>query len=178
MASSICAFCNIDPHFHRVLEERFGYDSLNGHLDNSGTAAHTMSRALQHLHAQHQSAVDEVDRYFAIMPDPNLDPLKFWKMQQSTLPVHCKLAMEVLCVMAASTVVERANSEAGREFSSDRMSLSSGMFVASMCVRSWLRDGGFKAPKDRYSSAVALSAQLKTDMKDMVDDEGCEGGGN
>ena len=82
---------------------------------------------------------------------------------------------------ATSTSVERSNSEAGREYCKQRLGLSVGMFRASMCVRSWLRDGGIVPPADRSAAAKTLSEKEKDELEDLnlsenYEEEVMEGG--
>ena len=66
--------------------------------------------------------------------------------------------MDRLSIQSSSTAVERVNSEAGREFNDSRLRLSTNIFIASMCVRSWRRDGGLLIPKNRREAAKKLAA--------------------
>jgi hypothetical protein len=104
--------------------------------------------------------MDEIDVFCQIMvPFETDDILNWWKLQQSRLPMHFLLAADRLSIPASSTAVERVNSEAGREFTESRMNLSTNLFIASMCVRSWRRDGGLKAPQNRLQAAKELKMQ-------------------
>ena len=79
-----------------------------------------------------RSPMDEVDFFSNMFEPEETNLLDFWMKHQKVFPVLFQLAMDVLCVPASSTAVERVNSEAGQEYSSDRLSLSPFMFMASM----------------------------------------------
>lgn len=49
---------------------------------------------------------------------------------------------------------------AGREFTSARQSLSTDIFVKTMCLRSWTKHGVVKIPRDRQRAAAALTSSL------------------
>ena len=130
---------------------------------------------------QLNNALDEVDSLctFNLNSGPELNLSKWWFQNQQAFPYHFRLAMDVLCTPSSSTAVERANSEAGREFSAQRLSLSSAMFSASMCVRSWTTNGGLEIPHSRAYTASTdkkLTDNKQSDLQDKIEEEVQEGG--
>jgi hypothetical protein len=69
--------------------------------------------------------LDEIDAFCQILvPFETDDILNWWKLQESRLPYHFRLAVDKLSIQASSTAVERVNSEAGRESNDSRLGLS------------------------------------------------------
>ena len=78
------------------------------------------------------------------------------------LPAHYQMAMDYLGTPATSTPSERVNSSAGREFTSAHQSLSSAIFVKTMCLRSWMKAGVITIPSDRQKAmSMALPVVLE-----------------
>jgi hAT family C-terminal dimerisation region len=112
-------------------------------------------------------AVEEINKYLSmgvVQSDGFLDVLSWWSTRKAALPGHYQMAMDYFGSQATSTPSERANSVAGREFISTRQSLSSSVFVMTMCVRSWMRAGILKVPADR-AGAMAHSSNDKFDAE-------------
>jgi hypothetical protein len=104
---------------------------------------------------------DEVDRYLAmgkVVSQSFIDIVQWWMGRKNVLPAHYQMAMDYLGTPATSTPSERVNSMAGREFTSARQSLSSDIFVKTMCLRSWMKLGEIKIPHDRHRAMVALAS--------------------
>src|SRR5690348_4312415 len=88
-----------------------------------------------------------------------------------SFPFHFN-ASEKLGITSSSTAVERANSQAAREFTNFRMSLSDLMFKVSMCVRSWKKV--LNIPADRRSAnnaLVSLAEEEQEDVDNYFDEE-------
>ena len=84
----------------------------------------------------------------------NLIVMKFWIGRKEQLPGHYHMAMDFLGTPATSTPSERVNSMAGREFTTARQSLSTDIFIKTMCLRrSWMKAGVIKIPADRHKAA-------------------------
>ena len=95
---------------------------------------------------------DEVDRYLAMgiaHSQSFIDVIQWWQAQKEMLPAHYQMAMDFLGTPATSTPSERVNSMAGREFTTARQSLSSDIFIKTMCLRSWMKARVIKLPNDR-----------------------------
>lgn len=95
---------------------------------------------------------DEVDRYLSmgvVHSQSFIDVIQWWKSQKEMLPAHYQMAMDYLGTPATSTPSERVNSMAGREFTTARQSLSSEIFIKTMCLRSWMKAQVITLPKDR-----------------------------
>ena len=95
---------------------------------------------------------DEVNRYLSmgvVHSQSFIDVIQWWKSQKEMLPAHYQMAMDYLGTPATSTPSERVNSMAGREFTTARQSLSSEIFIKTMCLRSWMKAQVITLPKDR-----------------------------
>ena len=94
---------------------------------------------------------DEVDRYLAMgiaHSQSFIDVIQWWQAQKEMLPAHYQMAMDFLGTPATSTPSERVNSMAGREFTTARQSLSSDIFIKTMCLRSWMKARVIRLPND------------------------------
>ena len=65
--------------------------------------------------------------------------------------------MDYLGTPATSTPSERVNSMAGCEFTTARQSLSSEIFIKTMCLRSWMKAQIINLPKDRQLGQQGLA---------------------
>jgi hypothetical protein len=100
---------------------------------------------------------DEVDRYLAMgvaVSQSFIDVVQWWMGRKDVLPAHYHMAMDYLATPATSTPSERVNSMSGREFTSARQSLSSDIFVKTMCLRSWMKLDIIKIPRDRQKAVM------------------------
>ena len=135
---------------------------------------------MRNIHNPTATTIDEVDSFcvYNLSAGPELNLIDWWHQNRQTFPYHFRLAMDILSIPCSSTSVERANSEAGREFSSQRLSLSSNMFNASMCVRSWAKNGSFFVPESRSAAANALKSLMENGHQEIIEDieEVLEGG--
>ena len=84
-----------------------------------------------------------------------LDAMKWWQERKTEFPAHYQMAADYLATPATSTASERANSMAGREFTTARQSLSSLVFIQTMCLRSWMKLGVLSIPENRERAANA-----------------------
>jgi hypothetical protein len=64
------------------------------------------------------------------------------------------MAMDYLGTPATSTPSEHVNSAAGSEFTSAPQSLSSSIFIQTICLRSWMDAGILKLPVNRAQEAA------------------------
>jgi hypothetical protein len=106
------------------------------------------------------SVGDEVDRYLAmgvVVSQTFIDVIQWWMMRKEQLPAHYHMAMDYLGTPATSTPSERVNSMAGREFTTARQSLSSDIFIKTMCLRSWMKAGVINIPPDRHKALMSLT---------------------
>jgi hAT family C-terminal dimerisation region len=104
---------------------------------------------------------DEVDRYLAmgiVEAESFIDVIQWWIARKDKLPAHYHMAMDYLGTPATSTPSERVNSMAGREFTAARQSLSSEIFVKTMCLRSWMNLGIISIPQDRHKAITTMAA--------------------
>jgi hAT family C-terminal dimerisation region len=110
---------------------------------------------------------DEVDDYLAygaVNASKFIDVLQWWPARKNALPALYAVAMDYLGTLATSTPWERVNSAAGRKFTSARQSLSSSIFIETMCLRSWMDAGILKLPVNRaQATADAAAARAAQD---------------
>ena len=151
-----------------MFRQEYGYSS---------TSALTLAANQQASHSSLRSALfstaaldtgamnfDEVDRFCQVILPSDSNIIAWFQSQKSVFPVHF-LAAEKHSITASSTAVERANSEAAREFTKFRLSLSEPMFRISMCTRSWKRI--LRVPDNRREAADGLNAELVAMMEDI-----------
>jgi hAT family C-terminal dimerisation region len=105
---------------------------------------------------------DEVDEYLAygaVNASKFIDVLQWWSTRKNALPALYNMTMDYLGTPATSTPSERVNSAAGSEFTSARQSLSSSIFIQTMCLRSRMDAGILKLPQAAADAAAASAAQ-------------------
>ena len=93
-----------------------------------------------------------VERYLAmgiVVSHVFIDVVQYWIGRKEQLPGHYHMAMDFLRTPATSAPSEQVNSMAGREFTTARQSLSTDIFIKTMCLRSWMKAGIIKVPVDR-----------------------------
>lgn len=167
-----------------LLRNNYGY---NTHHDGNPTCTDStqpsVSSSLRaQILAEQRNATatvsgsrDEVERFADVFIEvEEVHTLNWWYLNRRSFPHLYKLAMDYLGIPASSTSVERANSEAGREFSDHRMRLSGVMFRASMCARSFSRNG-LHPPADRQQAALDLNAEFQSRYNDMLFSEELDG---
>ena len=122
----------------------------------------TSSKALlfQQAGACSSTNMDEIDMYCQVLIpfEMNENILHWWKTQEMRFPFLFRLAMDRLSIQSSSTAVERVNSEAGLEFNDSRLRLSTNIFIASMCIRSWDVTEVYWQRKNRREAAKKLAA--------------------
>ncbi|CAK9255168.1 unnamed protein product [Sphagnum jensenii] len=102
---------------------------------------------------------NEVDQYLLIgvvQSSGFIDILSWWSARKELLPGHYQMAMDYHETPTTSTPSEQVNSAAGHEFTCTRQSLSSSVFIMTMCLRSWMNAGIFKVPANQAQAAAAL----------------------
>ena len=118
-----------------------------------------------HVHEEGSSVLahDEVDRYLdmgiTVSHQSFINVVQWWIVRKDVLPGHYQMAMDYLATPATSTPSERVNSISGREFTSARQSLSSDIFVKTMCLRSWMKLDIIKIPRDRQTAALKIGLE-------------------
>ncbi len=78
------------------------------------------------------------------------------------------MAMDYHKTSATSTPSERVNSVAGREFTCTRQSLSSSVFIMTMCLRSWMNASILKVPTNRAQAAAILGQDDTNNVESIV----------
>jgi hypothetical protein len=80
---------------------------------------------------------DEVDQYLSIgvvQSSGFINILSWWSARKESLPGHYQMAMDYHGTPAMSTPSEWVNSAAGCKFTCTRQSLSSSVFIMTMCL--------------------------------------------
>jgi hAT family C-terminal dimerisation region len=116
---------------------------------------------------------DEVERYLAmgiVVSHVFIDVVQYWIGRKEQLPGHYHMAMDFLGTPATSTPSERVNSTAGREFTTARQSLSTDIFIKTMCLRSWMKAGVIKVPVDRQKALMSLTRLPAAAAAATIDD--------
>ncbi len=114
---------------------------------------------------------DEVDEYLSIGVVQSLrfiDVLSWWSAQKDSLPGHYQMAMDYHGRPVTLTPSEQVNSVAGREFTCTRQSLSSLVFIMTMCLRSWMNASIFKVPANRAQAMAALGQDDTNNVESVV----------
>ena len=82
---------------------------------------------------------DEVEKFLSlgvVTSSSFIDVMEWWMVRKDVFPAHYQMAADYLGTPATSTPSERVNSVAGCEFTAVRQSLSSFVFIQTMCLRS------------------------------------------
>ncbi len=106
---------------------------------------------------------DEVEKYLSlgvVTSSSFIDVMEWWTARKDVFPAHYQMATDYLGTPATSTPSERVNSMAGREFTATRQSLSSSVFIQTMCLRSWIDARVIKVPSNRAKVAVDIEKAL------------------
>jgi hAT family C-terminal dimerisation region len=115
---------------------------------------------------------DEVDdclAYGAVNASKFINVIQCWSARKNALPALYNMAMGYLGTPATSTPSESVNSVSGSEFTSARQSLSSLIFIQTMCLRSWMDAGILKLPVNRAKEAADAAARAAQDAA-LADD--------
>lgn len=73
------------------------------------------------------------------LSDPKVDPIEYWRSQQTELPQMTRLARDILPVQGSSVVVERDFSMGADLIVPTRCSLKRETIRAVMCLKSWFK---------------------------------------
>jgi len=114
---------------------------------------------------------NKVDQYLLIdvfQSSGFIDILSWWSTRKELLPGHNKMAMDYHETLATSTPSKRVNSAVGREFTCTRQSLSSSVFIMTMCMRSWMNVGILKMPANRAQVVTALGQDGANNVESVV----------
>ena len=82
---------------------------------------------------------DEVEKFLSlgvVTSSSFINVMEWWMVRKDVFPAHYQMAADYLGTPATSTPSERVNSVAGCEFTAVRQSLSSFVFIQTMCLRS------------------------------------------
>jgi len=106
---------------------------------------------------------DEVEKYLnlgVVTSSSFIDVMEWWMARKDVFPTHYHMAVDYLGTPAMLTPSERVNSMVGREFTAARQSLSSSVFIQTMCLRSWIDVGVIKVPSNRAKEAADIEKAL------------------
>lgn len=82
----------------------------------------------------------EFKKYLSFpLSDPKVDPIEYWRSQQTELPQMTKLARDILPVQGSSVAVERDFSMGADLIVPTRCALKRETIRAVMCLKSWLK---------------------------------------
>jgi len=102
---------------------------------------------------------DEVEKYLSlgvVTSSSFIDVMEWWTTRKDVFPAHYQMVADYLDTPATSTPSERVNSMARHEFTAARQSLSSSMFIQTMCLRSWIDARVIKVPSNRAKVAANI----------------------
>ncbi|CAM6059074.1 unnamed protein product [Sphagnum tenellum] len=97
-----------------------------------------------------------------------IDILSWWSARKELLPSHYQMAMDYHIMLATSTPSEQVNSVVGCEFTCTRQSLSSSMFIMTMCMRSWMNADILKVLTNRTEAAATLGQDGANNVESVV----------
>ncbi len=80
---------------------------------------------------------------------------------------HYQMAMDYHGTLATTTPSKWVNNTADREFTCTRQSLSSSVFIMTMCLRLWMNAGILKVPANR-TQAAALGQDDANNVESVV----------
>jgi hAT family C-terminal dimerisation region/Domain of unknown function (DUF4413) len=86
------------------------------------------------------SNFDEIDNYLNAPNEINMDPLFWWKTNQSKYPVLSLIAKDFLIIQATSVPSEQAFSVAGNAITQTRNRLDPETARATLCLKSWIEN--------------------------------------
>jgi len=104
---------------------------------------------------------DEVKKYLSlgvVTSSSFIDMMEWWTARKDVFPTHYQMATDYLGMLATSMPSERVNSMAGREFTATRQSLSSSVFIQTMCLRSWINARVIKVPSNQAKVVADIEA--------------------
>ena len=142
---------------HNVLEQSNAtlFEALFASSDGRGTSN-------QALDGNNTTLCDEVDLYLAMgvaVLQSFIDVVQWWIGRKDELPAHYQMAMDYQATPATSTPSEQVNSMSGWEFTTAQQSLSSsGIFIKTMCLLSWMKLDILKIPCDRQKAMTGLGS--------------------
>jgi hypothetical protein len=106
---------------------------------------------------------DEVEKYLnlgVVTSSSFIDVMEWWMARKDVFPAHYHMAVDYLGTPATLTPSERVNNMVGREFTAARQSLSSSVFIQTMCLRSWIDVGVIKVPSNWAKEATDIEKAL------------------
>ncbi len=94
---------------------------------------------------------DQVKKYLSlgvVTSSSFIDMMEWWTVRKDAFPAHYQMATDYLGTPATSMPSKRVNSMAGREFIAAKQSLSSSVFIQTMCLHSWIDARVIKVPSN------------------------------
>jgi hypothetical protein len=114
---------------------------------------------------------DEVDQYLSIdvvQSSRFIDVLSWCSARKESLSGHYQMAMDYHGMPTTSTPSEWVNSATSREFTCTKQSLSSSVFIMTMCLRLWMNAGILKVSTNRAQAAAALGQDNTNNVESVV----------
>lgn len=95
----------------------------------------------------------ELDQYCRmVIPQPVVDPIKWWIDHRQTFPTLSKLALDILAIPPMATDCERTFSLAKLTMTSQRLSMKPSRLEMVQCLKNWLRGGAVSLGNIFYPS--------------------------
>ncbi len=114
---------------------------------------------------------DEVEKYLSlgvVTSSSFIDLMEWWTARKDVFPAHYQMAADYLGTPATSAPSECVNSMARREFTVVRQSLSSSVFIQTMCLRFWIDARVIKVPSNRAKVTADIEKALGDDATASV----------
>jgi hypothetical protein len=92
-----------------------------------------------------------------------------WTARKDVFLAHYQMATDYLGTPAMSTPSKRVNSMAGRKFTAARQSLSSSVFIQTMCLHSCINAGVIKVPLNGAKATTDIEKALGDSATTSVD---------
>jgi hypothetical protein len=135
--------------------------------DRVDTLFATMFEQVQNVGDEIDDEVEKILSLGVVTSSSFIDVMEWWTTRKDVFPAHYQMAADYLSTSVTSTPSKRVNSMAGREFTATRQSLSSSMFIQTMCLRSWIDARVIKVPSNRAKVAADIEKAL-SDMRQLV----------
>ena len=106
---------------------------------------------------------DEVKKYLSlgvVTSSLFIDVMEWWMARKDVFPAHYQMAANYLGTPAMSTPSKRVNGVAKREFMAVRQSLSSSVFIQTMCLQSWIDACVIKISSNQAKAAAKMEKVL------------------
>jgi hypothetical protein len=106
---------------------------------------------------------NEVKKYLnlgVVTSSSFIDVMEWWTARKDVFPAHYQIAADYFGTPVTSTPSKRVNSMVRREFTATRQSLSSSVFIQTMCMHSWIDARVIKVPSNQAKVAADIEKAL------------------